>query len=62
MSDLKVIVLIDLDVKVQLSEIQTVLLVIIQLCQRNSSKMDEPAREVRGFFHIFSGVPLEPFH
>ena len=28
-------------------EVQTVLLVIVQLCQRNSGKMDEAGREVR---------------
>lgn len=43
------------DLTVEFGEVQAVLLVIIQLCQRNSNKMDEAGREV--IHHaIFSGL------
>ncbi|XP_064597923.1 vacuolar protein sorting-associated protein 8 homolog [Liolophura sinensis] len=37
------------DLTVELGEVQAVLLVIIQLCQRNSNKMDEAGREALWF-------------
>ncbi|XP_053385366.1 vacuolar protein sorting-associated protein 8 homolog [Mercenaria mercenaria] len=37
------------DVQTQFGEVQTVLLMIVQLCQRNSGKMDEASREALWF-------------
>lgn len=39
------------DVTVQFLEVQALILVVIQLCQRNSGKMDEAGREVISFFY-----------
>lgn len=40
------------DVTVQFLEVQALILVVIQLCQRNSGKMDEAGREVISSFFI----------
>ena len=39
-------------------EVQTVLLVIVQLCQRNSGKMDEAGREVNEFMFVVNSIFL----
>lgn len=41
------------DVTVQFLEVQALILVVIQLCQRNSGKMDEAGREVISPFFLF---------
>lgn len=46
------------DVIVQFLEVQALILVVIQLCQRNSGKMDEAGREVTSSYFIFQGPEL----